>query len=262
LTFSKFISKIMAEWELRGSPKITKIHNNKLEGIMPISLDQLIEDAQTLRNPITKYQTILEQKGFDKARRDELDAAIQEVIAKDSAQKEANKSLDQLTQAQEKAIDDGLAVIVLMQNAAKSAFGDDKAKLKEFGVGEKKRRNASTLRTTLEYMNGVAVKYKAVLLKNGMTQQEIDSIPTICNALAQADEIQENAKKVRNAATKARDKAAEVLEKVVYKARKFALAAFSKELEKAEEFKKIARSKKRGSGSDTSPPAPSPPPTT
>ena len=229
---------------------------------MPIIIDQLIEDAQAFRASVTKYETILEQKGFDKIRRDELDAAIKEAIEKDSDQKAASKTLEQLTQSQEKAIDDSLAIINLMQNAARSAFGDDRAKLKEFGVGEKKRRNASTLRTTLEYLNDVAQKYSAILIKNGMTQQEITNIPTICNALAKSDEVQENAKKIRNAATKVRDKATNSLNDIVYKARKFALAAFSKEPEKAEEFKKIARAGKRGSGGNTPPPAPPTPPTT
>ena len=229
---------------------------------MPITIDQLIEDAQALRTAISKYETVLEQKGFDKARRDEFDAAIQDALAKDSEQKKANKTLEQFTQAQEKAIDDALAAISLLQNAAKSAYGDDKAKLKEFVVGEKKQRNASTLRTTLEYLEGVAQKYTAVLLKNGMAQQDIAGIPTVCDALTNADKVQENAKKVRNAATKVRDKAEHALQDVVYKARKFALAAFSKEPEKAEEFKKISRAGKRGGGGDTPPPTPPTPPIT
>jgi hypothetical protein len=230
-----------------------------MEGIMPVSLDQLIEDAQTLRKAITKYESILEQKGFDKNRRDEFDQALQEAVAKDSEQKEASNVLARHTQAQEKAIDDSLATINLVQNAAKSAFGNDKAMLKEFSVGAKKQRSASSLRTMLEYLIGIAQKNKAVLLKNGMTQEDIDSIQATCDGLTQADEVQENAKKVRNAATKVRDKAADKLENIVFKTRKFALAAFSKDLEKAEEFRKITRASKRGSPEPT--PTASPPKT-
>ncbi len=209
---------------------------------MPIEVDDVVQDANAFRTgPMEKYKAELAAKGYSEARVGKFDAALDDLLKKDAAQKAAQAALLQKTQDQEVAIDASIAMITKFQNAAKAAFGRDKVRLKEFKVGTDKPRNVGRLVTMLEYFTGLAGKYSVELLANGLTQDDLSELSTVYGALVAADASQENAKKLRNASTVTRDAALSVLKEEIFKARKLAQVVFAKNKAVLEEFKPIPK---------------------
>lgn len=208
---------------------------------MAEKVDLLLQDAQALRSVVEKYKTEFSERGYGDSRIAAFDAAIANVLSLDSAQKSAQETLRQKTEEQDDTMERGYAIIVLTQNAAKASYGRDKVALKEFRIGVDRPRGVKDMITTLEYFTGVVQRHSVDLLANGMAQSDAAELSNAYAALVAADAVQENAKKLRNAATATRDKAVKTLDEEVFKARKFAKARFAGDNAKLEEFKPIAR---------------------
>ncbi len=209
---------------------------------MPIEVDDVVQDANALRTgPMEKYKAELAAKGYSEARLGKFDASLDNLLKKDSAQKTAQAALLQKTQEQDAAINTAIAVITKFQNAGKAAFGRDRVRLKEFKVGTDKPKSVGGLITMLEYFTGVAGKYTAELLANGLTEDDLSGLSTVYGALVAADASQENAKKLRNAATSTRDGVLSILKEEVFKVRKLAQVVFAGDKAVLEEFKPIQK---------------------
>lgn len=225
---------------------------------MPIEVDDVVQEASAVRTgPMEKYKAELAGKGYGEARVSKFDSSLDDLLKKDSAQKAAQAALLQRTQDQDTAIDGAIAMITKFQNAGKAAYGRDKVRLKEFKVGTDKPRSVGRLLTMLEYFTGLAGKYSVDLLANGLTEDDLSGLSTVYGALVAADATQENAKKLRNAATGTRDTALSVLKEEVFKVRKLAQVVFSGNKAVLEEFKPIQKGRGKGG---TKPPTPPPEP--
>jgi hypothetical protein len=226
---------------------------------MAKTIGELTEDAESLQLTMQTHHADMVAKGFKEARFQNLDDLIKDVVAKSSTQKAAHETLSQNTEAQNSAIQDGLDMETKVQNAAKSAFGKDKTKLKEFKIGAAKSKSVSKLSQDLDYLAGVCTKYHDDLIENGMTQDDFTALSTTYANLVTADTVQEHSKKLRNVATETRDDAVAALQEEVFKIRSFAKSAFAGNKALLEEFKPIKKGGKRGGGTNpTPPPAPEP----
>ena len=212
---------------------------------MPVTLDELIQDAQALRSVTEKYKSEFSERGYGEARLAGYNEVLAEVLGRDAGQRSAQETLRQRTAEQDAAIQKAYAMISMLQNAAKAAYGRDKTILKEFKVGTDKPRGVKELITMLEYLTSVAQRHVTKLLLNGMAQEDIQELSSTYARLVAADAAQENGKKLRNAATEMRDEAAKELQEEVFKARKFAQVRFAGDRAKLEEFKPIARTGRR-----------------
>lgn len=224
---------------------------------MPVKVDETVQEVNVVRASIETHKADLATKGYSVERVAKFDASKADLLGKDSAQKLAQVTLEQRTKEQDAIMVAAGNIITKLQNAASSAYGKDKTALKEFRVGVEKPRTVSKMETTLEYLTGVAAKHATDLIANGFTQDDISSLSTIYGNLVAADAVQENSKKLRNAATEARDNSAAAMKLEIFKLRKFVKAAFSDNKALLEEFKPIKRGGKRGGAK---PPGPSPEP--
>lgn len=209
---------------------------------MATFIDVIIQEANALLGLIVKYFTQLVEAGFGETEKNGFELAIADLLAKDTAQKNALENVRQKTEAQNDAMVAALEHFRASQNAAKAAFGEDnKTKMKEFHVGNVKINTVKGMITELAYMKTVAVKYQTELTKNGFAADDIAEFDTLSQNLTNADKEQEIAKKAQVTATAGRDKSADALDKLIKKVRNIVKVKFRKEPEILNEFSSITR---------------------
>jgi len=225
---------------------------------MATFIDEVIQEANSLVGVMEKYSSQLDEAGFDETERNGFKLAIADVLAKDSAQKNALEIVRQKTAAQNDQMNEGLGLIRASQTAARAAFGQNNTTiLKEFHVGKDKLNTVKTITTELAYLKGVAIKHQTELAKNGFSADDITSFDTLSQSITSADTEQENAKKAQGSATALRDKSADALDKLIKKVRNIAKVKFRKEPEILNEFSSITRKSSSAKAEPT--PAPQPP---
>ena len=218
---------------------------------MPVKVDEVVEDGKGLDQAMGNHKDVILAKGEGQKKRDKLEAAVNDLVRKNTAQVNAQNALEQRTKDQDEVMRAALENISQVQNAAKSAFEGDKIKQKEFKIGTSKPTAVKGMITFLDYFTGIVQKYSDILLANGMTQSDIDEVSAVYAKLVTADAIQENAKKLRNAATKTRDAALASLKRTIGATRSYAKVVFKNDKAALEEFKSISRARGR---SRTKPP--------
>ena len=226
---------------------------------MAESISDLTEDAQSLQLTMQTHKDELVTKGFKDTRFQDFSDALNAVIKKSSTQTAAQSTMVQSTDDQNSAIKDAIAIAAKVQNAARSAFGKNKPKMKEFKVGTRKTRSVSQLSQLLDYLAGVCTKYHDELVENGMTADDFADLSSAYATLVTTDAVQEHSKKLRNVATDTRDDSVASLKDQMFKVRSFAKSAFAGNKALLEEFKPIKRGGKRGAAT---PPPPVPEPVT
>jgi len=225
---------------------------------MPVIVDEEGQEASVVRASIETHKDALAAKGYGADRVSKFDSLHADMSAKTSAQRLAQVTLFQRTKDQHDAMTAGSVIITRLQDAASSAYGRGSPVLKEFLIGVNKPRAVGKMETTLEYLSGVAARRAADLNANGFSKDDIDQILTVYGNLVSADNMQKNAKKIRNSATEARDNAVGAMKAEIFRVRKFVKGAFSKDNAMLEEFKPIKRGGKRGGGTSPNPPTPPP----
>lgn len=223
---------------------------------MAQTIGEVVEDGQSLQLTMQTHKADMIAKGFKEIRFQNFDDMLNAVIKKNSTQKAAHETLSQNTATQNSAIQDGLNMETKIQNAARSAFGKDKAKLKEFKIGTAKSKSVSKLSQNLDYLAGVCTKYHDELVENGMTEDDFTALSTTYANLVTADTVQEHSKKLRNVATETRDDSVAALQEEMFKIRSFAKSAFAGNKALLEEFKPIKKGGRRGGTTPAEPPAP------
>lgn len=229
---------------------------------MAQKINYLVQDSDALYKAITNHRAAMEAKGFTEERLSTFVSAKENLKLKEVAQQNAVKFTEDKTAEQNALMKNIHDAIINLRNAAKSAYLENPQKLNIFQIGETIPASVTKMRPMCEYLTGVITAESAVLLKNGLTQEDLDVLGTSYNDLKATDADQENAKKLENAALKVRDKAEAVLRKQVTKTRKFALACFAKSPEILVEFEPIPKGRGKGGGGDddTPPDNPTPPP--
>jgi hypothetical protein len=213
----------------------------------------VLEDAKALQAVMLVYQADMITKGFKPIRFQSFDDMIKAAVSKTSTQQAAHETISQNTGTQDSAIKDALAMVTKIQNAARSAFGKDKRKLKEFGIGGKKSKSVGKVGQTLDYLAGACTKYHDELIENGLTPDDFAAITTTYANLVTANTVQEHSKKLGNIATQTRDESVAALQEEMFKIRSFAKSAFAGNKAILEEFKPIKRGGKRGGGTPPNP---------
>ena len=223
---------------------------------MPIHIDGVIQEGNSMSGIMDKYSARLEEAGFGEAERNAFKFAIADTLAKDTAQKNAVELVRQKTAAQSDAMDAGRGHIRASQNAARAAYGEDnKAILREFHAESGIKLNTVKKTTTeLEYMKGVSIKHQSDLAKNGFSADDIASFDTLSLNLTNADTGQENAKKAQVTATAVRDKSAKALDKLIKKVRNIAKVKFKNDEDILKEFGSITVRRGGGGGKEEPPP--------
>lgn len=229
---------------------------------MAQKINYLVQDSDALYKAITNHRAAMEAKGFTEERLSTFVSAKENLKLKEVAQQNAVKFTEDKTAEQNALMKNIHDAIINLRNAAKSAYLENPQKLNIFQIGETIPASVTKMRPMCEYLTGVITAESAVLLKNGLTQEDLDVLGTSYNDLKATDADQENAKKLENAALKVRDKAEADLRKQVTKTRKFALACFAKSPEILVEFEPIPKGRGKGGGGDddTPPDNPTPPP--
>ncbi len=217
-------------------------------------IDYLLEDAAALFQTIEETRQLLAGKGFTADKEADLRSAYEEAKQKTAAQIKAAKLVQDKTGEQNRTFTLLDEYIVKVQNAAKSAYGNEKSILKKFRVGEKKANTCKALATWGEYFTGLIMDYEEVLLKNGLVQTDIAEFENRYQTFLGADAAQESAKKLKVVATMARDKASEKLKDRLNRFRSFIKSAFSSDKEIRVKFAPIPKG--RGAGKNDNPPEP------
>lgn len=218
------------------------------------SIGYLIEDATNLQLAVQTHKDEMLAKGFKEIRFKTMDDMLAAVVKTNSTQMAAHDNVAQNTESQNAAIAAGFAMITKIQNAARSAFGRNKTKQKEFRIGSKKSKSVGRLSELLDYLAGVCTKYHEVLIENGLTEDDFASISSVYANLVTADALQEHSKKLGNVATETRNDAAAALQEEMYRIRNFAKSAFAGNKAILEEFKPIKKGGRRGGGTNPTPP--------
>ncbi len=224
---------------------------------MPVIVDNVLEDAGGAGKAMDNHIDIIIARGGQK-KRDNLAAGITSLTKLNTGQIKAQDFLDTKTREQDEWMVQANSVLGSIRNAAKSASKDpeNKINLTTFKIGVDTPQSVKAMTSWLDYFSGVVVENHDVLLANGMTEEEIASVGTLYASLIAANAAQENAKKLRNAATERRDYAAKALQQTVSGIRDFAKNVFKNDKAALEEFKPIPKGRGRGKNKPPEPPAP------
>jgi len=226
---------------------------------MADTIDYLLQDAGALILAVDNNREAMNAKGFKETAYTALTAARQDLSIKETAQQKAVELAASKTAEQDEAIKNVQQRIQNVRNAAKSAYGKDEAKLRPFKIGEQLTASVKKLSTSCQYLGGLLLEQHDILLENGLTEEDVTGIHNAGGTLAAADTVQEHAKKLKEAATLARNTAAENLKDKMFRTRNFAKACFAGNKELLIQFKPIPKLK-GGSGKDDEDAKPPEPP--
>jgi len=141
---------------------------------MSVKVDEAVQEINVVRASVETHKVDLAAKGYGADRVAKFDTLKADLLSKDSAQKRAQAMLEQKTKEQNDIMAAAGNLITKLQNAASSAYGKDKAALKEFRIGGRgKPRTVARMETTLEYLTGVAAAHSADLMANGFRSANI-----------------------------------------------------------------------------------------
>lgn len=129
-------------------------------------------------------------KGFKEVRFKNFADLIDSVTKKGSFQKAAHDTLIETTESRNETIRVGLAIIRKVQNAARSTFGRNKTKPKEFRIRTDTSKSVGKTAAFLDHLAGVCAKYHDELLGNGLAEEDFAAITTAYANLVTSDSIQ------------------------------------------------------------------------
>ena len=191
-------------------------------------LNEVVQNAKTLEATAKSHAPNGTEDGIAREDTQILTEAIADTQAKNKDQQNAMQAVSNLTDAQNKTLERGQALIRKVQTAAKGAYGaENKLMMKEFHVGSLASATVKGMMSELKYMNGVAVKRFADLSKSGLKQSDIDKMDQVGSELDDTDARQENAKKKQKSATQVRDESLETLRKTMKRIRNKAKVIFA-----------------------------------
>lgn len=208
---------------------------------MAVKIDYLLQDCEALMIAVGNHRSAMEASGFTEANYTAFTDAKANLIAKELAQQNAVKLVNDKTKEQDEAIRAVADLIRRIKSAAKSAYGKDERNLALFKIGDAVPTSVKKLRTVCEYTAALVLEKSELLKQNGLTQEDIDALNSSYGTLVAVDASQENAKKMQVAATLAREEAAKKLKDRMFRIRNFAKACFAKNKEILVEFKPVPK---------------------
>ncbi len=221
---------------------------------MSKKVDHTLEDAAALLSSINENRAALTEKGMTAEKEALVSGAYDTAKQKNNYQLKAVKLVNEKTIEQNSAFDELLAFIVKIQSAAKAAFGNDKAPLKKFRVGDVQPRTVKSILTWGEYFQGLLLEHGDDLTGNGLLADDMPAFSTCYQKLSGVDSTQESGKNSQQAATTARDEALDKLKIELKKFRSFIKAAFAGDKGMQQKFSAIPEGRTGGGGDVTPPP--------
>jgi len=223
---------------------------------MPVKVDNALVQSEGLGKALDNHKEAIVTKGNGQKRIDDLNSSHQNLVKTNSSQISAQTKMEGRTTEKNNAVQAVKDAVASVDNAAKSAFENEPAKLKEFRIGVTKPKTDQAWVAYMDYMTGPVHANSDALIANGMTAEDVENFPTLYANLVAAIAAQKNATKVRNAATDTRDAALRDLNNKISATRNFARVALKGDKTALEEIKPIKKG--RGKGGKT-PPTPEPP---
>ncbi len=214
---------------------------------MADKIDYLLQDSGALILAVDNNREAMNAKGFKDSTYSALTDARQNLFTKETAQQRAAELAGKKTAEQNLLVKETRQLIQNVKNAVKSAYGKDEAKLRPFKVGEEVPASVKKLSTTCEYLSALVIEHHDVLLDNGLTEDDIESVHEASATLNTLDAVQENSKKLKVSATLTRDQAAENLKDKMYRVRSFAKTCFAGNKEILLQFKPVPKGRAAGS---------------
>lgn len=204
-------------------------------------MDETVQEATALQGPATKYQAIDGQDGIPPEQVESLAAGLADASQKDTDQQKAVELVGKLTAQQNDKMAEGTALIQKTRQAVKGKYGEhDEVINKAFHIGSDIPKTVKKMRSELKYQQTVVEEHKTDLAPHGIRDAEIASFATIEAELASVDQSQENAKKLRKAATQARNDSMKSLKKTMRKIQHTAHSIFAGQPLVLIEFESIA----------------------
>lgn len=210
---------------------------------MPVKVDNILQNASVIDFAMGNHMDVLNTRGDGQKKRDALKAAIRNLISLNGAQMNAQNFMERKTHEQDELLKQAGGLVAQIQNSAKSAARDkgNNVNLKMFKVGMDKPRSVKGMTALLDYFSDVVVQYHDILIANGMSEEDIASVLELYASLIAVDATQENAKKLRSAATARRNEAAVELQRMLAGIRNYATTVFKGNNAALEEFKPIPK---------------------
>ncbi len=207
---------------------------------MPVKIDYVLEDASAFNQAVNNHMDVISISGDGQKKQANLATCISNLVSLNTAQIKSENFVEQKTAEQNALMQNSDDLITEIQNAAKSASKDktNDISLKVFKVGTDKPNSVKGMTSWLDYFSDVVVQYHDILAANGMTENDIAGVHTLYVSLVASNAAQENAKKLRNAATARRNDAATTLQQTVAGMRNYVKNVFKGDSSTLEEFKK------------------------
>ena len=222
-------------------------------------INNLKEESAATIKAIDDRRVKLDADGFPQEKYEALTTAQTDLEAKDKAQVKAVEIGDSKTVEEKEIIENTKTLIGRIGNAVKSGFTNDKKVQKLFKIDEKVPKALEAFRSHCDYLAGMCTEYKTTLLKNGLTEADIDSLSTASQRMYDANTAQQTAKKNQKAATAVRDEAAKVSKSVIEGIRNYIKAKYANDQEMLIAFEPVSKSNGRNSNGGTEAPPSNPP---
>ena len=223
---------------------------------MEAKIEKLKEKGAAKKKAIDDNRAKLDAKGYKPEKYEVFTAALDDLNNKD-AEQEKSVELAESKTAEQNAVKDGCTELAGKTfNAAKSAFNGDQKMLKLFKVDEKIPRALKPLGVFCQYLGNTAQENKAVMLDNGLEEEDITNLQSAPIRLEDADTAQGSALKAQKTATILRDQAGDKVKSEITKIESFVKAKFQKDTEMLVAFDVLPKPRGRKSSKNTKPPTP------
>lgn len=164
-------------------------------------VDQLVQETNVLHAKALKYQTELAAYGVTADELASLVSTKNDLVVKDTLQKEAINTKKAKTRVQNEILDRALIALKKVKAIAKIAYQDDRAVWPEFHIGGKRIYSVKNMLTELAYIKEVGTRRLADLSTRGLAEADLTALSDIAAELGAADEEQEISKRDQMTAT-------------------------------------------------------------
>jgi len=206
---------------------------------MPVKIDQQVQEANVLHGKALKYAAELTAVGVTAEEIASLETARDDLITKDTQQREKANDLREKTTLQNNAIKNARVVIRKIRDVAKLVYRSDDTARSGFHIGNRMPSSVSEMLTELAYLKKLATRRISDLQTRGLSQADIDALDTHKAAIEEADQVQEMAKREKVSATQIRDESLRALKDIMFNIRKSAKICFADNPTVLQEFRQI-----------------------
>jgi hypothetical protein len=217
---------------------------------MDAQINYTIADGTNLSKKVDEKLPLLKAEGFDEENNVKLKTGITALTAAEKTQSGAVNATDNKIAAKETIVAKAIALIKRLRDAARASYQDNSPKLKQYKIDDPISMGVNSLCSFCEYLGQIAEAEISVLSRNGFNQSDLTELLAIAEQIRNAASDRRSAIKEQKAATIIRNDAAEVVEKLCKKIRRFVKARFSDKPEILVLFEPITKGRGSAGGDD------------